>query len=156
MELCPPLHLDVGAIRVILDEGHQFCLHKTMIIKNTDWLHNGIRLAYLKTTTNQSQTSKYHREYAYCIFCSGGSLTIKEWSKCGSLAYMKIHPFIAITSMFTLTLYLLRFNRGFKSSSSSSSSCLAASTDIPDPLSPLLPIVHRLWQVFRTTSRILT
>ena len=32
------------------------------------------------------------------------------------------------------------------SSSSSSSLCRAASTDIPDPLSPLLPIVHRLWQ----------
>ena len=28
--------------------------------------------------------------------------------------------------------------------SSSSSSCRAASTDIPDPLSPLLPIVHCL------------
>ena len=38
----------------------------------------------------------------------------------------------------------------------SSSSCRAASTDIPDPLSPLLPIVHRFWQVFRATSRILT
>ena len=36
------------------------------------------------------------------------------------------------------------------------SSCHAASTAIPDPLLPLLPIVHRLWQVFRTTSRILT
>ena len=35
-----------------------------------------------------------------------------------------------------------------------SSSCRSASTDIPDPLSPLLPIVHRLWQVFRATSRI--
>ena len=32
----------------------------------------------------------------------------------------------------------------------------AASTDIPDPLSPLLPIVHRLWQVLRAISRILT
>ena len=42
------------------------------------------------------------------------------------------------------------------SSSSSSSSCRAASTDIPDPLSPLFLIVHRLWQVFRATSRILT
>ena len=31
-------------------------------------------------------------------------------------------------------------------SSSSSSSCRAASTDIPDPLSPHLPIVHRFWQ----------
>ena len=37
----------------------------------------------------------------------------------------------------------------------SSSSCRAASTDIPDPLSPLFPIVHRLWQFFRATSRIL-
>ena len=36
-----------------------------------------------------------------------------------------------------------------KNQSSSSSSCRAASTDIPDPLSPRLPIIHRLWQVFR-------
>ena len=39
---------------------------------------------------------------------------------------------------------------------SSSSSCRAASTDIPDPLSPLLPIVHCFWLVFRATSCILT
>ena len=38
----------------------------------------------------------------------------------------------------------------------SSSSCRAASTDIPDPLSPRLPIIHRLWQVFGVTSRIIT
>ena len=38
----------------------------------------------------------------------------------------------------------------------SSSSCHAASTDIPDPLSPLLPIIHRLLQVFRVTSCVLT
>ena len=38
----------------------------------------------------------------------------------------------------------------------SSSSCRAASTDIPDPLSPLLPIIHRLWQFFRVTSCVLT
>ena len=38
----------------------------------------------------------------------------------------------------------------------SSSSCRVASTDIPDPLSLLFPIVHRLWQVFWTTSCILT
>ena len=34
--------------------------------------------------------------------------------------------------------------------------CRAASTCIPDPLSTLLPIVHHLWQVIRSTSRILT
>ena len=39
---------------------------------------------------------------------------------------------------------------------SSSSSCRAGNTDIPDPLSPLLPIVHRSRQVPRTTSRIFT
>ena len=40
--------------------------------------------------------------------------------------------------------------------SSSSSSCRAASADIPDPLSPFLPIIHRLRQVFRVTSCVLT
>ena len=40
--------------------------------------------------------------------------------------------------------------------SSLSSSCRAASMDIPGPLSQLLPIVHRLWQVFRATSCIVT
>ena len=39
--------------------------------------------------------------------------------------------------------------------SSSSSSCRTASTDILDPLSPLLPIFHRFWPVLRATSRIL-
>ena len=34
----------------------------------------------------------------------------------------------------------------------SSSSCRAGCTDIPDPLPPLFPIVHRLWQVFWATS----
>ena len=33
---------------------------------------------------------------------------------------------------------------------SSSSSCRAASTDISDPLSALLPTVHRLWQEYIT------
>ena len=41
-------------------------------------------------------------------------------------------------------------------SSSSSSSRRAASTDIPDLLSPFLPIFHRFRKVFRATSRILT
>ena len=42
------------------------------------------------------------------------------------------------------------------SSGVSSSSCCAASMDIPDPLSPLLPIIHHFWLVLRATSRILT
>ena len=51
---------------------------------------------------------------------------------------------------------ILRDNQGAIALRTLSSSCRATSTDIPDPLSPLLPIVHRLWQVFRATSRILT
>ena len=39
---------------------------------------------------------------------------------------------------------------------SAAAACRTASTDIPDPLSPLFPLVHRLWQVFWATSRILT
>ena len=35
-------------------------------------------------------------------------------------------------------------------------SCHAASADIPVPLCPLLPIIHRFWLVLRATSRILT
>ena len=38
----------------------------------------------------------------------------------------------------------------------SSSSCHAISTDIPDPLSPPLPIVHRFRWVLRAIPRILT
>ena len=40
--------------------------------------------------------------------------------------------------------------------SSVSSTETDINTDIPDPLSPLLPIVCRLRQVFKATSRILT
>ena len=54
-----------------------------------------------------------------------------------------------------VTLLFGDFSKTFDSISSSSS-CHAASTDIPDPLLPLFPIVHRLWQIFRATSRILT
>ena len=49
-------------------------------------------------------------------------------------------------------VHMLVICRILSVSSSSSSSCRAASTDIPDALSPLLPIVHRFWQ----RSRILT
>ena len=52
--------------------------------------------------------------------------------------------------------YLRPYNCVQTNDYSSSSSCRAASTNIPDPLSPLLPIIHRLWQVLRVTSCVLT
>ena len=45
----------------------------------------------------------------------------------------------------------MSIRKKFGNLSSSSSSCRSVSTDIPDPLSPLLPIVYHLWQVFRAT-----
>ena len=42
-----------------------------------------------------------------------------------------------------------------KPNGGSSSSSRAISTDIPDPLSPPLPIVHRFRQVLMVTPRIL-
>ena len=53
------------------------------------------------------------------------------------------------TFIFTISVLFLK-------SFFSSSSCRAARTDILHPLLPLLPIVHRFWQVLRVTSRILT
>ena len=49
---------------------------------------------------------------------------------------------IEVNDMSTVVGYLMPNLFLYKSSSSSS---LAASTDIPDPLSPLLLIVHRFW-----------
>ena len=50
----------------------------------------------------------------------------------------------------------IRFSGTLRSSSSSSSSlsCCAVSTDIPDPLSPPLPVVHCFRQVLGATFRI--
>ena len=45
---------------------------------------------------------------------------------------------------------------GEKETYKSSSSRRAACADIPDRLSPFLPIIHRLRQVFRITTRVLT
>ena len=56
------------------------------------------------------------------------------------------HPRLRSPALLTIYIYI----------SSSSSSCGAASTDIPDHLSPLLPIIHRLRQVLRVTSCVLT
>ena len=42
----------------------------------------------------------------------------------------------------------------FNQSDVRSSSCHGSSTNIPDLLSPLHPIVHRFWQVLSATSRI--
>ena len=64
--------------------------------------------------------------------------------------------FFIVMSGFFMQLFGRIFSCWMRMVESLSSSFRATCTDIPDPLSPLLPIVHRLWQVFRATSRILT
>ena len=65
-------------------------------------------------------------------------------------------PFFLLAVLISSLGWITNSNFSCVRTSSSSSSYRAASTDIHDLLSPLLPIVHRLWQVFRATSRILT
>ena len=74
------------------------------------------------------------QKYSLMLLLCGYGLELFEL-----LSYIYIYIYICISS-----------------SSSSSSFCRATSTDIPDPVSPLLPIVHRFWEVLRSTSPILT
>ena len=71
--------------------------------------------------------------------------------KCSNVSFVFAVVFVLLF-LLLLLLLLLCFVLSFPSSSS----CRATSTDIPDPLLPLLPIVHCSWQVLRATSRIFT
>ena len=66
-----------------------------------------------------------------------------------------VDPWFIVMKIINLWNYFLS-PRVAPSHVQSSSSCRAISTDIPDPLSPLLPIVHCFLQVLRATPRILT
>ena len=82
--------------------------------------------------------------------------TIKNWYFHGSTIFIIKFSMKKFLHFFLVHFLRCWWNRKFDIMSSSSSSCRAASTDILDSLSPLLPIVHRLWQVFRVIPRILT
>ena len=66
------------------------------------------------------------------------------------------HIYIYIYIYILLYLYIVfnSIDSAYVNSSSSLSSCRAASTNIPGPLSPLLPILQRLSKVFMATSHI--
>ena len=58
--------------------------------------------------------------------------------------FNKLHMYLFVTSYFFICSHTRSlFEPSVSSNISSSSSCRAGSTDIPDPLLPLLPIVHR-------------
>ena len=77
-------------------------------------------------------------------------------SLANGIIYIYIYILPYILYLLPYIFYICIYCHKYLYTSSSSSSGRAASTDIPDPLSPLLPIVHRFWQVFKATSRILT
>ena len=74
------------------------------------------------------------------------------------IAWMKNSYLNLYLRWFGLVLWHINHCKLFNAKSISyisSSSCRAACADIPDRLSPFLPIIHRLRQVFRVTSRVL-
>ena len=73
--------------------------------------------------------------------------TKRCWLRCDCFCIQT--AYLCLNELFKIELF-------WHLTASSSSSCRTTSTDIPDPLSPPLPIVHLLWLVFRATSRILT
>ena len=84
---------------------------------------------------------------------------LKEIIKAIMIPCVKTKVKISLTgwrTQISLTLLLGVLQEDILVPSSSSSSCRACSTDIPDPLSLLFPTVHRLRQIFWTTSCILT
>ena len=72
------------------------------------------------------------------------------------MKYNQLRPGIELVSPWQSSTRIALTPQGTPQTMSSSSSCRAASTAIPDPLSSLFLIVHHLWQVFRATSRIHT
>ena len=68
-----------------------------------------------------------------------------------SLAQKALNTNVCFSALNWPNCELLTLTEFFKKSvfiSLSSSWCHAVSTDIPDPLSPLLPIIYRLWQLY--------
>ena len=107
------------------------CIYYLIVWSNLNFLHNSHCIIF--------PTHSWLLLYSFCV----SLLHSLMWFIVSSLSPHNLHLlFCCVLCIFTLT--------------SSSSSCRAARTDIPDPLSPLFPIVHHLWQVFWTTSRIFT
>ena len=123
-------------------------------------------LSTLTTVTNLLYLYIYIYIYIYEMFglkinISSGLMAEIMWSVCKSKSHRSLCVSFSRTGAGLSIYHLLVWSRIVKwsiplSKRTSSSSCRAASTDIPDPLSPLLLIVHRLWLVFRAPSPILT
>ena len=109
------------------------------------------------------KVTQYPLTTRYSVSSSAGRLTFFRWISHDVMANMLDYE-IEVSEFELHSRFFFQTDTLWKSmnpltpltmvkSSSSSSSCRAA---IPDPLSPLFPIIYRLWQVFRATPRILT
>ena len=101
---------------------------------------------------NYWSLTEYIRWYIYIYIYIYGGVFKCIWGSSSSRMVKALYCDIVVSKFEHLSRYFVHVKN---ISSSSSSSCHAASMDIPDPLLPLLPIVHRFWSVLRDTSRIL-
>ena len=128
-------------------------------ICSTTGIASSKEMLFYNNKINITQRREAYNPLHICIKCSpedrNHETLSQEFLPC--FLFFMIYCKIARHFCVLNTVKILWFRGTFRIKFNiSSSSCRATSTDIPDPLSPLLPIVHRLWQVFRATSRILT
>ena len=142
MEYCAPLHLCVVAIEKVTFRS-SLTMTLNLVLDNNTWnLLSAPIKCIIKCTSCTATYLPSHISSKTKKSCHGRKG--KDWFGLVWFGIMAYQPLEVIyCGIFSINRY-------------SSLSCRAACTDIPDPLSPLLPIVQRLWQVFRATSRIFT
>ena len=123
--------------------------------------------------SKRRRAHKERRKSWYLVLSRTHETLSVSMTQVNSFTIVWSHLFIAITPRSTLiwsgsTCLVLRWLTAVWNAAvrnklfSSEMSCfviiiiISSSTDIPDPLSPLLPIVHRFRQVLWATPRILT
>ena len=144
-----------GYLLVTLDYGHQLFFNRLI----SQWVEC---LLMVRKTWVQSQVESYQwlkKWYLMppCFILSNIRYRSRvRWSNLGKIvapspsprccSYWKGRLLVALDFSFQLYLQATKttpLSLELESNTSSSSSYRAGSTDIPDPLSPLLPIVHR-------------
>ena len=151
--------MNINVLLKILTESNMamYCLKKYIYIHNLIYIHTHI---YTRTYIHRRKQINRHR-YTYISFFIIQRVKARA-IPCPHQPPSRGDNTVSVAQGGTATpgatKQLLPPDRALRELyiSSSSSSCHAASADIPDRLSPFLPIIHRLRQVFRVTSRVLT
>ena len=139
----PPSHTPLcssnrkGNLRVILDSSRQLSLEG--LNSSSDFQFPDYLFQIFEYRPKGSNNNYYY----YFTYLGDFHTSVSRWFSTGVWVTTSLLKSPGLFSVF------------WPISSSSLSSCRASSTHIPDPLSLLLPIVHRLWLVLWATSLIL-